>query len=106
MVDMKEPLPLLLEAVHFAAEKHRHQRRKGREASPYINHPVAVAWLLAEAGVTDRVTLMAAILHDTLEDTKTTRKELERKFGRRVCAVVEEVTDNKRLKKKRRKELQ
>lgn len=97
----------LLKALHFAANKHRDQRRKGVEASPYINHPIEVAELLARVGgVTDEVTLQSAILHDTIEDTKTTVEELEAEFGLEVRQVVEEVTDNKRLPKPERKRLQ
>lgn len=63
----------LLEALHFAAGKHRDHRRKCPDASPYINHPIRVAELIARAGrVSDLTTLQAAILHDTLEDTETT----------------------------------
>src|SRR5438045_9317391 len=97
----------LLKALHFAADKHREQRRKDVEASPYINHPIEVAELLARVGnVTDLVTLQGAILHDTIEDTKTTPEELEEVFGADVRAVVEEVTDDKSLQKDDRKRLQ
>ena len=72
----------LLAALHFAALKHRGQRRKGMDSSPYINHPIAVAELLARvAGVADVTTLQAAVLHDTLEDTRTTSAELDEHFG-------------------------
>ena len=88
----------LLRALTFAAQKHKDQRRKDADASPYINHPIAVASVLAtEAGVTDAVTLLAAILHDTVEDTKTTPEELEREFGLDIAGVVAEVTDDKAL---------
>jgi GTP diphosphokinase / guanosine-3',5'-bis(diphosphate) 3'-diphosphatase len=98
---------LLLKAIAFAAEKHRHQRRKDPEASPYINHPIDLAnVLLNEGGVTDTVVLCAAILHDTLEDTQTTSDELARHFGGTIRNIVLEVTDNKKLKKIKRKELQ
>lgn len=101
------PLPGLLAALQFAAERHRDQRRKGIEASPYINHPIAVTRLLAEVGgVSDPVLLQAAILHDTVEDTETTLDELEARFGPEVRRVVEEVTDNKSLPKQERKRLQ
>ena len=106
---MDETLALtpLLTALHFAADKHRDQRRKNAEASPYINHPIEVAELLARVGgVTDIVTLQGAILHDTIEDTQTTPEELERIFGAAVRAVVEEVTDDKTLHKDDRKRLQ
>lgn len=97
----------LLKALHFAANKHRDQRRKDVEASPYINHPIEVAELLAlVGGVSDPVTLQGAVLHDTIEDTKTTPEELEEAFGREVRRVVEEVTDDKRLPKAERKRRQ
>ena len=97
----------LLAAVHFAADKHRDQRRKDAGASPYVNHPIEVAETLARVGaVGDAVALQAALLHDTLEDTLTTPAELEQAFGREVRAVVEEVTDDKALPKAERKRRQ
>lgn len=100
-------LAMLLGAIRFAAEKHRDQRRKGANASPYINHPIAVAELLARVGLVDDVaTLEAAVLHDTIEDTETTPAELERHFGPVVRAIVEEISDDKRLASTRRKQLQ
>jgi (p)ppGpp synthase/HD superfamily hydrolase len=97
----------LLRATNFAARKHKDQRRKDEEASPYINHPVSVALILADIGdVTDPEILAAAVLHDTLEDTETTAEELEIQFGQRVRRIVEEVTDDKSLGKEVRKELQ
>ncbi len=97
----------LLSAIAFAADKHRNQRRKDAEASPYINHPIALANLLAnEGGVNDERVLMAAILHDTIEDTETTEQELVQAFGPEVAAVVMEVTDDKALPKAERKRLQ
>jgi guanosine-3',5'-bis(diphosphate) 3'-pyrophosphohydrolase len=98
---------LLLRAIDFAARKHRDQRRKGAEASPYINHPIAVALLLAEiGGVTDTEILAAAILHDTLEDTDTTAEDLTAAFGALIRKIVEEVTDDKTLRKDARKRRQ
>jgi guanosine-3',5'-bis(diphosphate) 3'-pyrophosphohydrolase len=97
----------LLDALRFAADKHRFQRRKDPEASPYINHPIAVADLVARVGgVTDLATLLAAVLHDTVEDTETTPTELEAHFGPEVRTVVEEVTDDKTLPKLERKRRQ
>jgi guanosine-3',5'-bis(diphosphate) 3'-pyrophosphohydrolase len=97
----------LLRAVLFSARKHRGQRRKDEDASPYINHPIEVAELIANVGgVGDLPTLMAAILHDTVEDTDSTAAELEESFGREVRLLVEEVTDDKRLLKEERKRLQ
>jgi (p)ppGpp synthase/HD superfamily hydrolase len=107
--DMEElnTVAAILKAVHFAANKHRNQRRKDVEASPYINHPIEVAELLSRVGgVSDIVVLQGAILHDTIEDTKTTGEELEEAFGSDVRRVVEEVTDDKRLPKAERKQLQ
>ena len=97
----------LIDAMNFSAHKHRDQRRKDADASPYINHPIAVTAVLAiEAGITDLVTLQAAILHDTIEDTQTTFDELVERFGKDVADVVMEVTDDKSLAKEVRKELQ
>lgn len=96
-----------LKALRFAAEKHRHQRRKDADASPYINHPIAVASVLAsEAGITDESTLLAALLHDTVEDTETTVAELHDFFGPQVAALVVEMSDDKSLPKGVRKQLQ
>ena len=96
-----------LEVLAFSAHKHRAQRRKDRHASAYINHPIALAHVLHNEGeISDSATLCAAILHDTVEDTQTTRAELARKFGAGIAAVVMEVTDNKRLRKHTRKRLQ
>jgi GTP diphosphokinase / guanosine-3',5'-bis(diphosphate) 3'-diphosphatase len=96
----------VLHALEFAAVKHRDQRRKDQAASPYINHPLAVVTLLWDHGVRDRVPLLAAILHDTIEDTGTTREELVAAFGEDVAACVCEVTDDKSLHKDVRKENQ
>jgi guanosine-3',5'-bis(diphosphate) 3'-pyrophosphohydrolase len=97
----------LLKAINFAAYKHRHQRRQGVENLPYINHPIEVAETLWEiGGVHDSVSLIAAILHDTLEDTETTSDEIRALFGEEVLSVVQEVTDNKSLPKQVRKRLQ
>lgn len=97
----------ILKAIHFAAGKHCIQCRKDVEKSPYINHLIEVAEILSRVGgVTDLVTLQAAILHDTVEDTKTSFEELEREFGAEVRAVVEYVTDDKQLPKDERKRLQ
>ena len=96
----------LLQALDLAAHKHRDQRRKDPARSPYINHPIAVAAKLWELGVHDETALLAAVLHDTIEDTDTTREELATLFGEDVASVVAEVTDDKSLPKARRKELQ
>ena len=65
--------PLLIRALEFAARKHRMQRRKDEDASPYINHPIALMSVLCvEVQVCHPVILSAAALHDTIEDTETT----------------------------------
>src|ERR1700687_5866015 len=98
---------LLIDALAFAADKHRRQRRKDPEASPYINHPIALARVLSvEARVRDVRVLAAAVLHDTLEDTETTYEELHERFGQTIAAVVREVTDDKTLTPPERKRLQ
>ena len=90
-----DALALVLRAAAFAADRHRKQRRKDLHATPYINHPLALAsTLAAEAGVTDPEVIAAALLHDTIEDTETTVSELREAFGARVASIVEEVTDD------------
>lgn len=100
-------LPLVLKAAAFAAAKHRDQRRKDRESSPYINHPIGLAEILTNIGaIRNPVVIAAALLHDTIEDTETTLAELRRDFGPEIASIVQEVTDDKQLPKVRRKELQ
>lgn len=100
-------LSVFVKAVAFAADKHRNQRRKDADASPYINHPIALASVLAnEGGVTDAAVLCAAVLHDTLEDTETTPQELTAIFGPQITAIVLDVTDDKSLDKHVRKQRQ
>jgi len=94
----------LIRAVAFAAEKHKNQRRKDAHASPYINHPIALANVLAnEGGVSDLNVLIAALLHDTIEDTETTEAELMNEFGPKIASIVMEVSDDKSLPKAERK---
>ncbi len=103
----EEPVGLILRAVAFAAEKHKNQRRKDADATPYVNHPIALANVLKqEGGVDDVAVLVAAILHDTIEDTQTTADELRAIFGEDVTSIVLEVTDDKSLPKAERKQLQ
>lgn len=104
---MSTDLILILDAACFAADRHRAQRRKDADASPYINHPLALADILArEGGVEDARVLAAALLHDTVEDTETSIEEIETRFGKRVATIVAEVTDDKSLPKAERKRLQ
>lgn len=98
---------MVLKAADFAAQKHRDQRRKDSFGTPYINHPLGVAWILASIGkIEDPEILAAGLLHDTVEDTHTTLDELSEAFGPRVRNVVAEVTDDKSLPKSERKRAQ
>jgi guanosine-3',5'-bis(diphosphate) 3'-pyrophosphohydrolase len=100
-------LEVIIRAAAFAAHKHRDQRRKDAGATPYINHPLALARILVvEGSVSDATTIAAALLHDTIEDTETTAAELEGEFGAEVSRIVAEVTDDKSLPKAERKRLQ
>ena len=104
---MDESTGLLLRALRFASQKHSDQRRKNAKASPYINHPIQVAQILWDvAGVRDDTLLVAAILHDTIEDTDATPDEIKREFGEEILALVLEVTDDKNLPGQMRKQLQ
>ena len=97
----------LSRAFHFAAERHVHQRRKGEAAEPYLNHLAEVADLVAEAtGGGDVDLIVAALLHDVIEDTATSRATLAELFGEDVAGLVAEVTDDKSLPKAERKRLQ
>lgn len=100
-------IQVILRATAFAARKHSEQRRKDALASPYINHPIALAEILAEeGGVADPAVIAAALLHDTIEDTETSFQELKGEFGELVAEIVAEVTDTKWLSKRARKKLQ
>ena len=102
---MSQDMVTVARALHFSAQKHAGQKRKGARAEPYINHLAEVALLLAEAGC-DAAVVAAGLLHDTIEDTATTAAELEAVFGRDTAVLVVEVTDDKSLPKERRKQLQ
>ncbi len=102
-----DDLNLILKALDFAAFKHKYQRRKGDKNLPYINHPIRVAYLISEiGGLDDPIIIASAILHDIIEDTETDLNELEERFGKKIASIVKEVSDNKLLDKKKRKELQ
>jgi guanosine-3',5'-bis(diphosphate) 3'-pyrophosphohydrolase len=100
-------LSKLIEAINFAAKKHRKQKRKGADGEPYINHPLEVLNLLTGVGkVEDFDVLAAAVLHDTIEDTDTTEEEITELFGSKVSKMVLELTDDQSLPKAERKQLQ
>lgn len=104
---MDESTGMILKALRFSADKHSEQRRKDAKASPYINHPIQVAETLWRVGeVRDVTLLVAALLHDTIEDTATMPEEISEHFGEEVLALVLEVTDDKSLPKQTRKQLQ
>lgn len=94
---------MLLNAILFAAEKHKSQYRKGANRVPYINHPLTVMTLLSMAGITDEGILAAAVLHDTVEDTETTIEEIQLLFGITVAEWVAEVSHDKAVSKVERK---
>ena len=105
----------VIDAIEFAAHAHRAQRRKDVDATPYINHPIAVLRILAcEAGVDDADVLVAAALHDYLEDCcghhqqhiEQGRATVRERFGATVLDYVDALTDDKNLPKAERKRLQ
>lgn len=108
-------LPRLIAALHYAAHQHRDQRRKDEDATPYINHPISLLHILnVEAGITDPDVLIAAVLHDVIEDCSgphrmyidERRREIREQFGEAVLHLVECVTDDKGLSKEQRKQRQ
>ncbi|QQS42782.1 MAG: bifunctional (p)ppGpp synthetase/guanosine-3',5'-bis(diphosphate) 3'-pyrophosphohydrolase [Acidobacteriota bacterium] len=104
---MNSDFQRLVTAAHYAAHQHRTQKRKGLNEEPYIVHPLEVARLLSTiGGVHDPDVLIAAILHDTIEDTSAEKEDILEMFGERVCEIVLEVTDDKSLPKAERKKLQ
>src|ERR1700747_1944691 len=91
---------LVSEAAELAARRHKGQRRKGRGDEPYINHLAEVANMLSAVTNGEDAELVAAgWLHDTIEDSETTREELADEFGTRVADIVAEVTDDMSLPK-------
>jgi guanosine-3',5'-bis(diphosphate) 3'-pyrophosphohydrolase len=104
---MRNEISKLIQAINFAAQKHSKQKRKGADGQPYINHPLEVLNTLVNVGkIEDYDVLIAAVLHDTIEDTETTVEEITGLFGADVCGYVMEVTDDKSLPKATRKQLQ
>ena len=107
MTNSSDAVTTILKAAQFAARKHKDQRRKDAASSPYINHPLSLANILREEGQVDDVrVIVAALLHDTIEDTETDYDEIRGQFGEEVAEIVAEVTDTKWLKSTSRKRLQ
>jgi (p)ppGpp synthase/HD superfamily hydrolase len=97
----------VLKAADAAAFWHTHQRRKGKREEPYINHLIEVAMLVAEAtGGQYPDLVVAALLHDAIEDQEVPRHMIAESFGDDVAALVEELTDDKTLPKSERKQRQ
>jgi guanosine-3',5'-bis(diphosphate) 3'-pyrophosphohydrolase len=98
---------ILLKALTVSSSAHAGQYRKGTPKIPYINHPIYVAYLLAEYGnISDEEVLAAAILHDTIEDTNITYSDLQVQFGTRIADIVQDCSDDKDLPKEERKLMQ
>ena len=96
-----------LRALQYAARCHANQLRKGSKHAPYINHPIGlVVELWQTSGVRDINTLVAALLHDTIEDTDARPDDIRDQFGEVVLNLVLEMTDDKSLPKAERKQLQ
>jgi guanosine-3',5'-bis(diphosphate) 3'-pyrophosphohydrolase len=98
--------PTVQQALEFATDKHKLQKRKNKARDPYIVHPIEVMEMLRSSGVVDTATLCGALLHDTVEDTGTTAQELTDTFGQEICSIVLECSDDKSLNKVQRKRLQ
>lgn len=96
----------IMEAARYAAEKHANQKRKGEAGEPYVNHVIEVAHLVSTVAGDDTNVVIAALLHDVIEDTDVTPEEMRRQFGQDVTDLVMEMTDDKTLPKKERKRLQ
>lgn len=103
----------LIEAVAFASDRHKNQTRKGYGKVAYINHPIGVARILVQFGENDPDLLISAFLHDVIEDTANTEKQIKdlsdiilKKFGENVLKTVLEVSDDKTLSVNERKRLQ
>lgn len=97
---------LIRKADSFAKTAHITQKRKDSSCNPYILHPREVAWILQLAGVTDENVICAALLHDTIEDTKVTKEDLTKEFGDEITNLVLECSDDKSLSKVERKRAQ
>ncbi|MGB3406511.1 MAG: HD domain-containing protein [Jannaschia sp.] len=93
----------ILEAARFAARAHHGQTRRGADDIPYVDHVLDVAARLATVHPGDETLIVAALLHDTIEDCDVTAEDIERRFGPEVSYLVQEVTDDRTLPKAARK---
>lgn len=103
-ISARRSLARLLLAADFAARKHACQRRRGSAATPYINHPIGVACVLAAADVSDVDVLISALLHDVIDDTDCSLGEVDSFFGERVASIVGEVAGEKSHAERRRRQ--
>lgn len=97
-ISARRSLTRLLLAADFAARKHACHRRRDSVATPYINHPIGVASVLASADVADVDVLISALLHDVIDDTDCSLGEIDSFFGQRVASIVGEVTEGNGLR--------
>jgi len=91
----------LLDAIEFASLAHKDQVRKG-EPIPYVSHPFAVGLILLNTGYSEDV-VIAGILHDVVEDTKFSSKDIEEKFGLKISELVAGVTEDNSIASKQEK---
>lgn len=96
----------ILRAAVFAGTAHGTQMRKGVRPEPYINHPLRVSYTIARLFPQHETAVIAALLHDVLEDTKRTELQIEQEFGGEVLRLVKELTDAKGAPPEIRKKLQ
>jgi len=92
-----EEVQAIFAALDYAADKHRLQMRKNKDKTPYISHPIGVTSHLIEGGVREPSVIIAALLHDTIQDGHATFDELSKQFGSDVAIIVREVTMDLKL---------
>jgi (p)ppGpp synthase/HD superfamily hydrolase len=97
----------ILKGVEFAMQKHQFQERKNSKKTPYVIHPIGVADHIMRVGkVYDADVIIAALMHDTINEGLATKEELTKNFGKAVASYVEEVTDDQAIPVKERKKKQ
>lgn len=93
-------------ALMYSSLKHKNQRRKDKDQTPYINHPITVMNILITHNINDKDVLIGALLHDIIEDTSGTFEEIEEQFNKKIAEIVLDCSDNKSLSKTARKQQQ
>lgn len=96
----------ITKALDYASQKHKTQKRKNKEGTPYVNHLIDVMNILVKHKVKSKKVLSGAILHDVIEDTDGSYQEIKEKFSKDIANIVLECSDNKKLPKVERKKLQ